>query len=240
MVTWNSRVLSELAAAERIPKWRISCSPINWVRMKWRGKQPAAPTEVPNCDEESEPPGLVCPFSDMHCHYLRSGLFRDHDWSRHRPVVARPQAQQAVQSSSLRRENYEGIVTDTHCGAKHSAAVGLSAADCTRACVHSGEGFALVDGEKTYRLKGDEAALKRVAGERVKLTGTLTDNTISVGSVSRLSPLRLAGFALDQRGWHRRYLAYRSRNYRGRGLDRGTRPGQRPVHPICQRSFFPQ
>ncbi|MGC2260961.1 MAG: hypothetical protein WA594_21800 [Candidatus Sulfotelmatobacter sp.] len=105
-----------------------------------------------------------------------------------RPAVAGPQAEKATQSSPGPRENYEGIVTDTHCGAKHSAAVGLSAADCTRACVHSGESFALVDGEKTYRLKGDEAALKRVAGERVKLAGTLTDNTISVGSVSPSAP----------------------------------------------------
>ncbi|MGA7378162.1 MAG: hypothetical protein WBW36_17550 [Candidatus Sulfotelmatobacter sp.] len=105
-----------------------------------------------------------------------------------RPAVARPRAEVAIQASPLPIENYEGIVTDTHCGAKHSAAVGLSAADCTRACVHSGESFALVDGENTYRLKGEEAALKRVAGERVKLTGTLTDNTISVGSVSPSAP----------------------------------------------------
>ena len=104
-----------------------------------------------------------------------------------RPAVARPRAERLF-NSPLPIENYEGIVTDTHCGAKHSAAVGLSAADCTRACVHSGESFALVDGEKTYRLKGEEAALKRVAGERVKLTGTLTDNTISVGSVSPSAP----------------------------------------------------
>ena len=105
-----------------------------------------------------------------------------------RPAAVRPQAEDTVRSSSLPVENYEGIVTDTHCGAKHSAAVGLSAADCTRACVHSGETFALVDGEKTYRLKGEEAALKRVSGQRVKLAGTLTDNTISVGSVSASAP----------------------------------------------------
>jgi hypothetical protein len=49
--------------------------------------------------------------------------------------------------------------------------------------VHSGESFALVDGDKTYALKGEDAALKRAAGERVKILGTLTDNTISVASV---------------------------------------------------------
>ncbi|MGA9508511.1 MAG: hypothetical protein WBV55_07680 [Candidatus Sulfotelmatobacter sp.] len=80
-------------------------------------------------------------------------------------------------------QTYEGIITDTRCGAKHSATVGMSAADCTRACVHGGESFALVDGETTYRLKGSQAALKRAAGERVKVVGRLDGNTISVASV---------------------------------------------------------
>jgi hypothetical protein len=90
---------------------------------------------------------------------------------------------QTAQSSAVPPELYEGMLTDTHCGAKHSAAVGLSAADCTRACVHSGERFALVDGDKMYVLEGEPAALKRVAGQRIKVTGTLSGNTISVASV---------------------------------------------------------
>ncbi len=94
-----------------------------------------------------------------------------------------PQATQE-QSPADQSQTYEGIITDTHCGAKHSAAVGLSAADCTRACVHSGEHFALVDGDKTYALQGEDAAIKRVAGQRVKIVGTLNGNTISVASVT--------------------------------------------------------
>ncbi|HVI08770.1 MAG TPA: hypothetical protein VND65_10795 [Candidatus Binatia bacterium] len=78
---------------------------------------------------------------------------------------------------------YEGVVTDTHCGAKHSPAVNQSAGDCTRMCVHGGEQFALVDGENTYVLEGDIYAFKRVAGERVKVTGQLTGNKISVASL---------------------------------------------------------
>jgi hypothetical protein len=85
--------------------------------------------------------------------------------------------------SALPPQNYEGMLTDAHCGAKHAAAVGLSAADCTRACIHSGEHFALVDGDKAYGLDGDQAALKRMAGQRVKVVGTLNGNTISVASV---------------------------------------------------------
>ncbi|MFZ0419634.1 MAG: hypothetical protein WAM04_16160 [Candidatus Sulfotelmatobacter sp.] len=99
-----------------------------------------------------------------------------------------PESAKPAQSSALPSQNYEGMLTDTHCGAKHSAAVGMSAADCTRACVHSGEHFALVDGEKAYILEGDEAALKRMAGQRVKIVGTLTGGTISVSSVATPAP----------------------------------------------------
>lgn len=94
----------------------------------------------------------------------------------------------AVQSELVRpdvnQQTYEGIITDTHCSAKHSAAFGKTAADCTRACVHSGEQFALVDGDKMYVLEGKPAALKRAAGARVKIAGTLTRDTISVTSVN--------------------------------------------------------
>lgn len=81
-------------------------------------------------------------------------------------------------------ETYEGMLTDTHCGAQHSAAVGMNPANCTRVCVHSGEHFALVDGDKTYSLEGQEAALKRLAGERIRIVGALNGNTISVASIA--------------------------------------------------------
>lgn len=79
---------------------------------------------------------------------------------------------------------FEGIITDTHCGAKHSAKVGLSAGDCTRVCVHGGEHFALVDGDKAYTLEGDPEDLKRLAGERATIQGTLNGMTISVASAT--------------------------------------------------------
>jgi hypothetical protein len=93
-----------------------------------------------------------------------------------------------AQPSANPAQAYEGIVTDTRCGGKHSAAIGLSAGDCTRACVHSGEHFALVDGDKMYVLEGETEALKKAAGERVKVSGTLNGNTISVASVTTGSP----------------------------------------------------
>lgn len=91
---------------------------------------------------------------------------------------------QPAHASAVQNQSYEGIITDTHCGAKHTAAVGMAAADCTRVCVHSGEHFALVDGDKAYTLEGELAALKKLAGQRVIVVGALSGSTISVMSVT--------------------------------------------------------
>jgi hypothetical protein len=93
-----------------------------------------------------------------------------------------------VQPQNVQPQNYDGVITDTRCGAKHSAAIGQSAADCTRACVHGGERFALVDGDKMYALEGEVAGLKHSAGERVRIVGRLNGNTISVASVRAPAP----------------------------------------------------
>lgn len=98
-------------------------------------------------------------------------------------VAGEAVAKQA-ESSSAQGEKYEGIITDTHCNARHSAAIGLSAADCTRACVHGGNQFALVDGDNVYVLDGDAGVLKKMAGQRVQIAGTLNGNKISVLSVA--------------------------------------------------------
>jgi hypothetical protein len=99
------------------------------------------------------------------------------------PESGRPAQPSPIPSSAIQGQTYEGIITDAHCDAKHSATVGMSAAECTRVCIHSGEHFALVDGDKTYTLEGSDAALKRMAGQRVTVLGTLSGRTISVASV---------------------------------------------------------
>jgi len=75
------------------------------------------------------------------------------------------------------------MITDTQCGAKHSAAIGKMAADCTVACMRGGGQCALVDGDTTYLLEGDPVTLKRVAGQRVRIVGAVNGRTISVTSV---------------------------------------------------------
>lgn len=91
-------------------------------------------------------------------------------------------AAQAV-APSAEAQPYEGVVTDTHCGARHSADAAQSAAGCTRSCVHAGEHFALVDGDKVYVLEGEPELLKRAAGVRVTVMGTRNNDTIAVASV---------------------------------------------------------
>jgi len=87
-------------------------------------------------------------------------------------------------SPAVNTHSYEGMVTCSQCEARHSAKMGKSAADCTRMCIHGGAQFALVDGEKTYLLDGDLETLKKAAGRRTRVAGTVNGRTITVASVS--------------------------------------------------------
>ena len=93
---------------------------------------------------------------------------------------------QASEPSASPQQTYQGMVTDSRCGAKHQSSIGKTATDCTRACVHAGSQFALVDGENTYLLEGNPVELKRAAGLRSTITGTLRGNTIVVSSVAAI------------------------------------------------------
>jgi hypothetical protein len=99
-------------------------------------------------------------------------------------AAAQPTPAAAAQPNPPQEQTYEGMVTDTHCGAKHEAAIGKTASDCARACVHGGAQFALVNGDKIYILSGDLARLKLSAGQRSKIVGTLNGDTITVLSIA--------------------------------------------------------
>lgn len=79
---------------------------------------------------------------------------------------------------------YEGMVTCSRCGPKHSPDLARTAEVCVRVCVHGGASFALIDSDSLYLLDGDLDALKRVAGQRVRILGTLNGKTIKVASVA--------------------------------------------------------
>jgi len=89
----------------------------------------------------------------------------------------------ADQPDSGKAQTFSGVLTDTHCGARHPSKSHLSAGDCAKMCLKHGFAWALVDGEKIYTLKGDSPVLDRLAGERVTVSGTLEGNTIHVQSV---------------------------------------------------------
>ena len=78
---------------------------------------------------------------------------------------------------------FSGVVTDSMCGAKHNSGMDQSAARCTKICLKKGAGFALVDGDKLYKLSGSDEFLDKFAGERVKISGILNGDTIKVMSV---------------------------------------------------------
>ena len=80
------------------------------------------------------------------------------------------------------KKTLTGTVSDLMCGAKHMMP-GTSAADCTRACVKEGSSYALVVGSKVYKLKGDKDQLYKLAGQEVKVTGTVTGDTVEAASV---------------------------------------------------------
>jgi uncharacterized iron-regulated membrane protein len=97
-------------------------------------------------------------------------------------VAPQPAPQQPNTEAAL--QTYAGMVTCSRCGARHSANLGKSATDCTRACVHAGAGFSLVDGEKTYILDGDLTLLQEFAGQRARIVGAINGNRIRVTSVA--------------------------------------------------------
>jgi hypothetical protein len=93
-------------------------------------------------------------------------------------------AQTAPIANAAPSQVFEGMITCSRCLAKHSPKIGSNAADCTRKCVHAGASFALVDGDNTYLLEGNLSALKKSAGERVRINGIRQGNKIRVLSVA--------------------------------------------------------
>jgi hypothetical protein len=91
---------------------------------------------------------------------------------------------QDQEKGTTAQKSYEGVVTCSRCGARHSAKIVRTAAECTLACVQGAAEFALVAGDRTYLLDGNSMQLKGVAGQRALVVGSLTGNKIRVSSVT--------------------------------------------------------
>lgn len=81
-------------------------------------------------------------------------------------------------------QSFEGMVTCSRCGAKHPATLDRSATTCVRVCVHGGANFTLVYQDSTYLLDGDLNSLKKLAGQRARVVGVRSGNTIKVDSIT--------------------------------------------------------
>ena len=79
-----------------------------------------------------------------------------------------------------------GMITDSHCGARHMRNSHLSTAECAKACVRGGANYILVDGDRHYILIGGEQSLSKLAGERANIIGTLQGDAILVNSAGAL------------------------------------------------------
>ena len=78
------------------------------------------------------------------------------------------------------QKTLEGTVSDAMCGMKHKMA---DAKACATGCAKNG-GYALVVGDKVYKLEGQEADVAKLAGEKAKITGNVDGMKIQVSSVS--------------------------------------------------------
>jgi len=90
----------------------------------------------------------------------------------------------ARQEAPSTKQTYEGIVSCSRCGARHSAVLGETAADCARICVRGGANFVLVEADATYLLDGDLGVLGRLAGQRARIVGELNGRTIRISAVA--------------------------------------------------------
>ena len=81
------------------------------------------------------------------------------------------------------QKTLEGTVSDAMCGAKHKMA---DAKACATACAKNA-GYALVVGDKVYKLEGKETDVAKLAGEKAQVTGTVDGMKIQVISVSAVA-----------------------------------------------------
>ena len=79
------------------------------------------------------------------------------------------------------QQTFTGVVSDNMCGKQHMAK-DKSAAQCTRECVKGGSDYALVVGDKVYKIDNPDA-VKGHYGHKVTVDGNVSGDSIHVDSV---------------------------------------------------------
>jgi len=90
-------------------------------------------------------------------------------------------------------QTWTGQISDSLCGAKHEEAVEgqgkMPDRDCTAACVRGGSKYVLVvDGKILQIANQDNGDLSTHAGHKVKLTGELKGQAITVTKIEMQTP----------------------------------------------------
>ena len=81
------------------------------------------------------------------------------------------------------RETWIGYVTDTHCGTNCQVTKNMTPdLKCIRRCVKKGSKYGLWSGNKVYVLE-PQANVSQFAGKNVKVTGTLSGDTIRIAAL---------------------------------------------------------
>lgn len=78
-------------------------------------------------------------------------------------------------------DSWTGVVSDSHCGLKHSKA-SAAAAKCVEKCVAGGGKYVFVSDGKLYQVEPQEK-FKDMGGKDVKVTGTMDGDKITAESV---------------------------------------------------------
>lgn len=88
--------------------------------------------------------------------------------------------------SAQTAQTINGFISEDQCGATHSAPT-ASATKCVKGCIARGAAPVLVSDGKVYKLKGEDSAVKNLAGQNVTIKGTVDGDTITVSSVAARS-----------------------------------------------------
>jgi hypothetical protein len=78
-------------------------------------------------------------------------------------------------------DNWTGVVSEEHCGTKHSTASDKAAA-CVEKCVAGGSKYVVVSGDKVYQVEPQEK-FKGMGGKQVTIQGTMNGDAITATSV---------------------------------------------------------
>jgi hypothetical protein len=82
-------------------------------------------------------------------------------------------------------QSWTGTISDSMCGASHGT---TPAKACTTGCIKKGAKYVVVVGDKVYSIANQDApGLAKYAGDSVKVSGTMSGDTITVTKISKAS-----------------------------------------------------